>query len=191
MCGIAGYTTYNNKEKASQETLSQMGQAILHRGPDAGGYFIDDNVGLCHRRLSIIDLSSAGNQPMTSHDSDFVIVFNGEIYNFLELRAELLEQNYPFKTHTDTEVILALYQQYGQNCLDKLNGMFAFAIWDIKKQSLFIARDRLGKKPLYYFVDDGNIYFASELKSLMVLPNIPKDIRVDAVFDFFCLSIYP
>ena len=190
MCGIAGFTQFNQQE-GTLETLQAMGNAILHRGPDAGGEYLDNYVGLAHRRLSIIDLSEAGNQPMTSSNQQYVIAFNGEIYNFLELRKELEQQGYSFNTHTDTEVILALYQKEGLNCLDKLNGMFAFALWDKQQKKLFIARDRIGKKPLYYFQKDGRFAFASEIKSLLTLPNIPREIRLDAVHDFFAYQYVP
>lgn len=190
MCGIAGFTQFS-QPMGSMATLKAMGNAILHRGPDAGGEYLNEHVGLAHRRLSIIDLSAAGNQPMYSHDEQLVIVFNGEIYNFLELRAELEQQGYAFKTHTDTEVILALYHHHGEACLDRLNGMFAFALWDKQQQKLFIARDRIGKKPLYYFQQHGRFAFASEIKALLTLPEIPRDIRLDAVYDFFAYQYVP
>ncbi|MFT5813096.1 MAG: asparagine synthase (glutamine-hydrolyzing) [Psychroserpens sp.] len=190
MCGIAGFTQFIAPE-GNINTLKKMGNAILHRGPDAGGEYIDDLVGLAHRRLSIIDLSESGNQPMFSHDGKLVIVFNGEIYNFPELREELLARGYPLKTHGDTEVILALYELEGEACLQKLNGMFAFALWDIKKQKLFIARDRIGKKPLYYLQYNGRFAFASEIKAILTLPDVPRDIRLDAVYDFFAYQYVP
>ncbi len=190
MCGIAGFTQFTQAE-GTIDTLKAMGNTIYHRGPDAGGEYLDDYVGLAHRRLSIIDLSEAGNQPMFSSDGLLVIAFNGEIYNFLELRKELEQQGYNFKTHTDTEVILALYQQEGEACLEKLNGMFAFALWDKQQQQLFIARDRIGKKPLYYFQRGGRFAFASEIKALLTLPDIPRDIRLDAVYDFFAYQYIP
>ena len=190
MCGIAGFTRFNHP-MGNAHALKAMGHAIIHRGPDAGGEYLDDHIGLAHRRLSIIDLSEAGNQPMSSTDNNLVIAFNGEIYNFLELRKELEQQGHTFNTHTDTEVILALYQQYGEACLEKLNGMFAFALWNKQQQQLFLARDRIGKKPLYYFQQDGRFAFASEIKSLLTLPNIPRDIRPDAVYDFFAYQYIP
>src|SRR3990167_4208793 len=144
MCGIGGFVQFQQKI-GDLSTLKAMGQAIYHRGPDAGGEYLDDMVGLCHRRLAIIDLSSAGNQPMYSPDQNLVLVFNGEIYNFLELRAQCEQQGYVFRTRTDTEVILALYQLEGDACVERLNGMFAFALWDKSRQSLLIARDRLDR----------------------------------------------
>lgn len=190
MCGIAGFTQFHHPA-GNVDTLKTMGNALLHRGPDASGEYLDDYVGLAHRRLSIIDLSPAGNQPMHSADEQQVIAFNGEIYNFLELRKELQQQGYSFKSHTDTEIILALYQKEGEACLEKLNGMFAFALWDKQQQTLFMARDRIGKKPLYYFHQGDRFAFASEIKALLTLPEIPREIRLDAVYDFFAYQYIP
>ena len=150
MCGIAGFVQYASKvaseKRGDLSTLKAMGDTIIHRGPDAHGEYLEDAVGLCHRRLSIIDLSEAGTQPMYAAHGRYVMVFNGEIYNFLSLRKEAEAKGYQFRTQTDSEVILALYEQEGEACVQKLNGMFAFAIWDKQKQSLFLARDRIGKK---------------------------------------------
>lgn len=190
MCGIAGFSLFNFSE-GGEASLTAMHEAIYHRGPDASGIYLDEHIGLCHRRLSILDLSEAGNQPMYSADGNLVIVFNGEIYNFLELRADLAAEGVKFTSHTDTEVILALYAREGVECLQKLNGMFAFALWDKVKQELFIARDRLGKKPLYYFEDNGRFAFGSEIKAILALDNIPREIRLDAVFDFFAYQYVP
>ncbi|PCJ89276.1 MAG: asparagine synthase (glutamine-hydrolyzing) [Thiotrichaceae bacterium] len=190
MCGIAGFTRFFDAT-GDTASLLRMGDRIAHRGPDAHGEYLDDGVGLCHRRLSIIDLSAAGNQPMFSEDGNLVIVFNGEIYNFLELRKELEQKGYSFKTRTDTEVILALYQLEGARCLDKLFGMFAIALWDKHKQELFLARDRLGKKPLYYYHDQKRFIFASEIKSILEIESVPKEIRHDAIYDFFVYQYVP
>jgi asparagine synthase (glutamine-hydrolysing) len=190
MCGIAGFTHFSGK-MGDKDTLKKMGNSIYHRGPDAGGEYLDEHVGLAHRRLAIIDLSDAGIQPMTSFDGKYIIVFNGEIYNFLALREELSAAGYPFKTHTDTEVILALYATQGIKMLDKLNGMFAFALWDTTTENLLIARDRIGKKPLYYLRTETQFAFASEIKALLTLPNVNKDIRLDAVHDFFAYQYIP
>lgn len=190
MCGIAGFTQFH-QAFGDINTLKSMGQAIFHRGPDAGGEYLEDNIGLCHRRLSIIDLSSAGNQPMISDDGSLIIAFNGEIYNFQSLREELIAEGFNFKTKTDTEVLLKLYKRDGKKMLANINGMFAFAIWDKLKQSLFIARDRLGKKPLYYFMKDNDLVFASELKSILAIQSIPRIIRPDAVRDFFAYQYIP
>ena len=190
MCGIAGFTRFFDTT-GDISSLLRMGDKIAHRGPDAHGEYLDDGVGLCHRRLSIIDLSSAGNQPMFSEDGNLVIVFNGEIYNFLELRKELEQKGYPFKTKTDTEVILALYQYEGARCLDKLFGMFAIALWDKSKQELFLARDRLGKKPLYYYHDEKRFIFGSEIKAILEVETVPKQIRHDAIYDYFVYQYVP
>ena len=195
MCGIAGFTRFHQTAhhhiKGDLDTLKKMGKAIYHRGPDAGGEYLDEHVGLCHRRLSIIDLSTAGNQPMLSADEQFVIAFNGEIYNFQELRDTLIKDGYNFKTKTDTEVLLALYQRDGEELVHHINGMFAFSIWDKAQKKLFIARDRLGKKPLYYLDYNGSFVFGSELKSLLTLPEVPRVIRADAVRDFFAYQYIP
>lgn len=191
MCGIAGFfrTVSPGVDEAA---LRMMGEVILHRGPDAGGEYLDDYVGLAHRRLSIIDLSPQGNQPMYSGDGRFIIVFNGEIYNFLPLRSELERAGAVFRTKTDTEVILELYKQCGAACLNKLNGMFAFAVWDTVEKTLFIARDRIGKKPLYYYHAGGDrLAFASEIKSLLQLPGINREIEPTAIHDFLCYQYIP
>lgn len=190
MCGIAGFTRFSTS-LGDQKLLQNMGNVIYHRGPDAGGEYLDDGVGLCHRRLSIIDLSEAGNQPMHSADGKLVIVFNGEIYNFQALREELLQDGYDFSSRTDTEVLLALYQRDGERLVDKINGMFAFAIWDREQHTLFLARDRLGKKPLYYYPCDDGVVFGSELKSILEVPGVPREIRNDAVYDFFAYQYVP
>lgn len=190
MCGIAGFTQFKS-QIGTTDSLNKMGNAIFHRGPDAGSTYIDKYIGLSHRRLAIIDLSEAGIQPMHSYDEQYVIAFNGEIYNFLELRKELEEKGYPFKSHTDTEVILALYHYEGVKLLDKINGMFAFALWDKQKETLFIARDRIGKKPLYYTENKGELIFASELKAILTHKDVPREIRIDAVYDFFAYQYVP
>ncbi len=190
MCGIAGFTRFFNPF-GDQSTLEKMGHVIRHRGPDAGGIYLNDNVGLCHQRLSIIDLSSSGDQPMFSQDNNYSIVFNGEIYNFPELRKELQAKGYTFSSHTDTEVILGLYQEYGTECISRLNGMFAIALWDNIKKELFLARDRIGKKPLYYYSDGQDIVFASEIKAILQVDNIPREIQLDALYDYFTYQYIP
>lgn len=190
MCGIAGFTRFH-QPTGDLDTLKAMGHAMYHRGPDAGGEYLAEHIGLCHRRLAIIDLSDAGIQPMHYDDGALSIVFNGEIYNFQSLRDELVNQGYRFRSQTDTEVLLALYQRDGHSMLQKINGMFAFAIWDQKKQQLLLARDRLGKKPLYYCQLDGDLVFGSELKTLLTLARIPREIRPDAVADFFAYQYIP
>lgn len=193
MCGFAGFfRSPSLPDRQSHDGwLDDMGTAIRHRGPDAGGQWQDERMALVHRRLSILDLSEAGNQPMISASGRYVIVFNGEIYNFETLRAELVAEGCEFHTRTDTEVLLALYERKGEQCLDVLNGMFALAIWDIEDHRLFLARDRLGKKPLYYYFDGQNFAFASEIKALLPLPFVRRDIRPDAVKDFFAYQYVP
>lgn len=184
MCGIAGFIR-TCAPGADETVLRRMGEEISHRGPDASGQYLDEQVGLAHRRLSIIDLSRDGNQPMFSADRRYAIVFNGEIYNFQQLRAELVKEGVLFRSRTDTEVILALYAKKGRGCLDDLNGMFAFAIWDRVEKKIFLARDRIGKKPLYYYHGGGDrLAFASEIKALLRVPGIPREIEPTAVVDF-------
>jgi len=190
MCGIAGFTRFQALD-ADKGTLLKMGSAIQHRGPDAAGIYIDEHVGLCHQRLSILDLSEAGNQPMKSSTGRYIIAYNGEVYNFLDLRQELETEGNTFKTHTDTEVILRLYEKNGIDFIHALNGMFAIAIWDTVEHSLFLARDRLGKKPLYYYQENGCFAFASEIKSLLCIPNIDRSIRLDAIKDYFAYQYIP
>ena len=184
MCGIAGFTR-SASPAADTELLCRMGEAIAHRGPDARGEFLDDNIGLAHRRLAIIDLSIDGVQPMHSACGRYVIVFNGEIYNFQELRAKFAAAGHVFRSRTDTEVILAAYSVYGGACLDYLHGMFAFALWDKHEQTLFLARDRIGKKPLYWWHGGGDrLAFASELKSLLLLSQVRPEIDPTAIVDY-------
>src|SRR5215204_2192968 len=165
MCGIAGIVGLKDKEAADKK-IRRMAESLKHRGPDATGVFVDDEIALGHLRLSIIDLSESANQPFFDDSNRYSITFNGEIYNFQEVKRSLPE--YPFRTDSDTEVILAAYKKYGAGCLSLLNGMFAFAIWDRERRELFIARDRLGVKPLYYAqTQDGTFIFASEIRAIL------------------------
>ncbi len=190
MCGISGFYSKNNK--FNKQDLVKMTDAIAHRGPDAHGYFIDESIGLGHRRLSIIDLSDNANQPMHSANDRYVMVYNGEVYNYLEIASELKQKfNINFKTSSDSEVILEAYAQYGTNFLEKLNGMFALAIYDKQKKELFVCRDRIGIKPLYYFWDGENFAFASELKALAKLSYIPLEINNNAIYHFLHLGFIP
>lgn len=173
MCGIAGIYNLNN-EPVSQNTLKRMCDVIKHRGPDDEGQWIDRNIGFGHRRLSIIDLSSAGHQPMSNEDKTIWLTYNGEIYNYIELRPELEARGHHFKSHTDTEVIIHAYEEYGEECLNKFNEMFAFAIWDSRQNKLFCARDRFGIKPFYYYFDFRRFLFASEIKSIIEDKTIEK-----------------
>ncbi len=170
MCGITGFIDFqgHNQDEA-RSRVKRMTDTIIHRGPDAEGFYVDENAALGHRRLSIIDLSS-GQQPMHTNDQRLHIVFNGEIYNYRELKVELQKKGYVFQSKSDTEVILLGYREWQSKVVEKLNGMFAFAIWNSQEKSLFIARDRVGKKPLYYCAADHKFAFASELKALKKLP---------------------
>ena len=150
MCGIAGIINKNEKN-IEKKDLERMVKIMKYRGPDDEGYFIENNIGLGHCRLSIIDLSQAGHQPMTNENNNLHITYNGEIYNYLELKNELKKFGHKFKSNSDTEVILHAYEQWGEKCLDKFNGAWAFAIWNRRKKELFCSRDRLGIKPFYYF----------------------------------------
>ncbi len=190
MCGITGFMHFSIDQQATdadQPLLAQMNQAQFHRGPDEGGEYLDENVALGHRRLAIIDLSQ-GQQPMASDDGDYVLIYNGEVYNFKETRRELEQLGHSFHSHSDTEVILHAYMQWGRACVDKLQGMFTFAIWHKSAQSLFLARDRLGIKPLFYTIIDETLYFASELKSLTLLPGLSKKIDAKAIEQYFALG---
>ena len=161
-----------------------MRDVITHRGPDDVGIFIDGKVGLGHRRLSIVDVAS-GHQPMTNEDDSLQITYNGEIYNHADYRDELEARGHVYRTHCDTETILHLYEEHGDACVNYLRGMFAFAIWDAKKRELFIARDRLGVKPLYYVhTDDGSLYFGSEIKTLLEAGAVKPEINFAALPDY-------
>jgi len=191
MCGIAGIYNFKDSREVDCKLLQRMTDVIQHRGPDADGIYVNGNIGLGHRRLSIIDLSEAGRQPMFSDDKQLVIVFNGEIYNYLEHREDLLKRGHRFYSRTDTEVIIYLYRKYGEECVQYLRGMFAFAIWDEQKQQLFLARDRIGQKPLYYYCDGERFVFGSELKCFLEDPTIPKEINYEALNDYFLYLYIP
>ncbi len=191
MCGIVGIFDLNGERPIERGLLHKMNETQFHRGPDAGGLHIEPGVGLGHRRLSIIDLSS-GKQPMENEDGSVIVTFNGEIYNFPDLSDELKAAGHVFKTHSDTEVIVHAWEEWGEKCVERFRGMFAFAVWDKNKKTLFLARDRLGKKPLYYAtLPDGKFIFGSELKSLLVFPNLSRDIDPTAVEDYFALGYVP
>jgi asparagine synthase (glutamine-hydrolysing) len=174
-----------------RELLQRMNAAIRHRGPDESGEHVAPGVALTHRRLSIIDLSS-GQQPIYNEDGSVVVIYNGEIYNFHELVAELTAAGHRFRTHSDTEVVVHAWEEWGRDSVRRLNGMFAYAIWDEKRGELFLARDRLGKKPLYYAaLPDGRFCFASELKALLVDPAVPRQLDYQALEDYFALGYVP
>ncbi|MEM6579653.1 MAG: XrtA/PEP-CTERM system amidotransferase [Pseudomonadota bacterium] len=191
MCGIAGIFDLTNRREPDRKLLDSMNQTQFHRGPDEGGIHTEAGVGLAHRRLSIIDLAT-GQQPMFSADGTLCVTYNGEIYNFQELREELSALSYRFRTHCDTEVILYAWQEWGQACVERFRGMFAFAIYDQTKQSLLLARDRFGIKPLYYsLLPDGHLIFGSELKVLKAHPELPRRLDPTAVEDYFALGYVP
>ncbi len=181
MCGINGIAFSSRSGRmVSRSQLEAMRDVVRHRGPDDEGLLIDRNVGLGHRRLSIVDVA-AGHQPMTNEDASLHIVYNGEIYNHADFREWLEARGHVYKTHCDTETILHLYEEHGVDCVQHLRGMFAFAIWDQRKQELFIARDRLGVKPLYYFhADDGSLYFGSEIKTLFAAGALKPELNYAA-----------
>ena len=191
MCGITGIFDTKGKRAVDRDLLTRMNDSQFHRGPDQDGLHIEEGVGLGHRRLSIIDLSS-GRQPLYNEDNSVVVVYNGEIYNFPELMEELQQAGHTFRTRCDTEVIVHAWEQWGEGCVQKFRGMFAFAIWDRNKNTFFLARDRLGIKPLYYsLLSDGQLIFGSELKSLMVHPKLGRIIDPHAVEEYFSFGYVP
>jgi asparagine synthase (glutamine-hydrolysing) len=190
MCGICGIVNFSATEPVAHYVIQRMADVQSHRGPDDAGYFFDDGVGLGHRRLSIIDISG-GRQPMFNEDGSVVAVFNGEIYNFAEVRAELISQGHVFKTRSDTETIVHAYEQYGDDCVQHFRGMFAFAVWDRRRRRLLIARDRLGIKPVYYYAGTRFLAFASEIKSLLQHPDVPCETDPEAVDLFLALRYVP
>src|SRR5918996_2738986 len=190
MCGIGGIAYRDRDRPVNQDDLRRMCGTMIHRGPDDEGFYVDKHVGLAIRRLNIIDLVT-GHQPITNEDGRVWIVFNGEIYNFPELRTEMERKGHRFATNSDTETIVHLYEEYGVDCVKKLNGMFAFAIWDSRNERLFLARDRLGVKPLYYFLDDHCLVFGSELKALLAHPGVPRTLDLEALDTFLTFEYIP
>lgn len=194
MCGFAGFCRLEkNTVAVDTELLHRMAGRLVHRGPDDEGVWLEKSVdvGLANRRLSIIDLSSAGHMPMHDSTESFVITYNGEIYNYLELRAQLQQLGYAFRSHTDTEVILVGYAAWGEKVLERLDGIFAFAIYDKKKHELFIARDRIGVKPLYFSLQGGFLSFASEIKALWSLPWMQQEISSQATYHYLTFMVTP
>jgi asparagine synthase (glutamine-hydrolysing) len=186
MCGICGF--YGSKDRMLLEAMSGI---LAHRGPDDSGFYEDELVSLGHRRLSIIDLSPQGRQPMCNEDASVWLTFNGEIYNFRDLKGSLEAKGHIFRSHTDSEVILHSYEEYGLECVDNLRGMFAFALWDSKKRRLVICRDRIGKKPLYYWQSGERLIFASEIKSLLLCRDIPREINREGFYSFLAFQYVP
>jgi asparagine synthase (glutamine-hydrolysing) len=189
MCGLAGILHLDGAPVA-ERTLLDMRDAMSHRGPDGAGVFVDGAVGLAHRRLSIIDLGS-GAQPLGNEDDSVIVVFNGEIYNYVELRQELLAEGHRFKTQSDTEVIVHAYEQWGVDCVQRFNGMFAFALWDRRERRLMLARDHLGIKPMYYRHHGPMLLFGSEIKALLTHPACQRDVDTDALADLFTFRYVP
>lgn len=192
MCGISGLFLKDG-ETASKDQLLAMAEAMRRRGPDAQGVFVQGPVGLAHRRLSVIDLSATANQPMLNDEKDVAVAYNGEIYNFTELREELIRSGYRFKTRSDTEVVLHAYQEWGEECFARFNGMFACAIWDRRDSApvVYVARDRFGIKPLFFTDQGGRFAFASELKPLLALPWVGRELDLESVFHFLRFSHVP
>lgn len=191
MCGIAGIWNRKSNIVPPQGLLKAMCDTMVHRGPDGEGYHFDRNgVGLGHRRLNIIDIEG-GKQPLANEDETVWVTFNGEIYNFKEVRSRLELKGHRFKTRSDTEVIVHAYEEYGEECLGHFRGMFAFAIWDSKKKKMLLTRDRVGKKPLYYHLSGGQLVFASELKAILAVRNIVREINQEALVDYFFLGYVP
>jgi asparagine synthase (glutamine-hydrolysing) len=191
MCGICGFCGHEDKD-----LIKKMTNILSHRGPDAHGYFTDKNICLGHRRLSIIDLSEKGRQPLFNEDNSICIVLNGEIYNYKELRAKLEVAGHRFSSNTDTEVIVHGYEEYGNKIASLLNGDFAFAIYDSTKKQLYLARDYAGIKPLYYYISDNKtsrnkFLFASEIKSILQDTEVKKEIDYDSFYDFLTLRYVP
>jgi asparagine synthase (glutamine-hydrolysing) len=191
MCGITGLADLRDQRPVDEALLRQMNMILRHRGPDGEGYHIEPGLGFGHRRLSIIDLAG-GKQPLYNEDRTVVVTFNGEIFNFNEIESELVRRGHIFRTRSDTEVIVHAWEEWGVECLQRFNGMFAFALWDQRQKQLFLARDRLGVKPLFYAeLPDGRFAFASELKSLLIIPGLAHHIDPRAVEDYFAFGYVP
>ncbi len=190
MCGIAGLLYFDPQKRVEFDTLKRMCDAIIHRGPDDDGFHVDGHVGIGMRRLKVIDLAT-GHQPISNEDGRIWIVFNGEVYNFPELRTELEGKGHTFSTHTDTEAIIHAYEEFGDDCVHRLNGMFSFAIWDSRHSRVLIARDRLGVKPLYYYQDASLFAFGSEIKAILQCHEVPRSLNYDALDAFLTFEYIP
>lgn len=190
MCGISGIYHYANEEPVNEQVLRRMTDVLVHRGPDDEGFYFGRRAGLGHRRLSIIDVAG-GHQPIFNEDRSAAIVFNGEIYNYLGLAEHVEDRGHQLATHSDTETILHLYEEHGANCVTMLRGMFAFAIWDLRKNVMMLARDRVGKKPLYYADVGGRLIFGSELKAVIENPAVPRVMDEEALADYFSFQYIP
>lgn len=187
MCGILAVLQFDNKP-IDRASVIRMRDTMIHRGPDGEGVYLDESVALAHRRLAIIDLSEGGRQPMKNEDGSIVLVFNGEIYNYVELREDLKKKGHRFFSTSDTEVILRQYEEDGEGCLAKFNGMFGFVLWDRRRKKLFAARDRLGIKPIYYYADRDRMIFASEIKAILEDRSVPREPDDRALYDYLFAS---
>ena len=190
MCGIAGMVSTTRESNITEALVHHMCEQIVYRGPDDEGIYVADGAGLGMRRLSIIDLAG-GHQPVFNEDRSAWVVYNGEIYNFPELRPELESRGHRFRTNCDTEVIIHLYEEMGADCVKKLRGMFALAIYDKKQRTLILARDRLGKKPLHYAMHNGNLYFASEIKSILAVAPELATVNSQALLEYLYFGYVP
>ena len=190
MCGITGIFEFDRRDEIPRDLVHRMNETIVHRGPDDEGIFVGPGIGLGFRRLSIIDLAG-GHQPISNEDGRIWVMLNGEIYNYPELRQELLSRGHRFATRSDTETIVHLYEDFGEDCFCRLHGMFAIALWDSRERRLLLARDRVGKKPLFYSADDQRILFGSELKALLAADGLPRAIDSQALSDYFSFGYIP
>ncbi len=190
MCGITGIFEFQRKEEISRNLVHRMNESIVHRGPDDEGIYVGPGIGLGFRRLSIIDLAG-GHQPISNEDGRIWVMLNGEIYNYPELRKDLESRGHRFATRSDTETIVHLYEEYGAQCFSRLRGMFAVVLWDSRKEKLLLARDRVGKKPLFYFADNRRILFGSELKAILAADSLPRVLDHQALSDYFSLGYIP
>ena len=195
MCGIAGFLSFNPSSRLSPEVLERMRDTMVHRGPDGGGLWMsaDGTVGLAHRRLSIIDLSTAANQPMGSENGQVQLAFNGEIYNHAEIRSQLIKEGVTtWRTdHSDTEMILRAYLHWGIGCLERFRGMFGIGLWDGRTRELWLVRDRRGVKPVYWSMHGGRLTFASEIKALLQAPGQPREMDTQALYHYLSFLTTP
>ena len=190
MCGIVG-VIHLTEQPVDARVIERMAVVLTHRGPDDAGTFVDGHVGFGHRRLKIIDVSSAGHQPMSNKDETIWITFNGEIYNFLELRAELERTGRAFVSRSDTEVVIQAYEEWGEQCVERFNGMFAFGLWDSRRKRFILVRDRIGVKPLFYYLDEEKLLFASEIKAILQYPQVDTELDHSAIYDYISLNYVP
>jgi len=190
MCGLTGIFEFNRSAEIPKELVHRMNETIVHRGPDDEGIFTAPGIGLGFRRLSIIDLAG-GHQPISNEDGSIWVLLNGEIYNYPELRKDLLERGHTLATRSDTETVVHLYEEYGENCFARLRGMFAIVLWDSRQRKLLLARDRVGKKPLFYSADRKRILFGSELKTLLAADGFSRDLDPQALSDYFSFGYIP